>query len=187
MELKRASGRTIHLLRQFIVHICERIRDMRTLLILLVLGIGFTSSAGSQQTDPKKLRDHLTGDAKGKAANNPQCQMFTQTEIVRFLGAAVGPGENVAGGNGCGWSDKEYESRASVTVVPPSYFPEPSGVKGFKRLPNIGKRAWVAPDDGWSAGALFDDAAIVVGLSGKTATEAAVVALLQETIKRRKK
>ena len=85
------------------------------------------------------------------------------------------------------WSDKDYESSVMVTVVPARYFPEPKLVKGFRRLRDIGTRRWVALDSRWSAGALVQDEAVVVEVSGKKATEASAVALLQEVIKRREK
>jgi len=57
----------------------------------------------------------------------------------------------------------------------------------FKRLPDVGSKGWVAPDSGWSAGAVVQDVAVVVVISGKTATEASAVALLREAIKRLKR
>jgi len=60
-------------------------------------------------------------------------------------------------------------------------------VKGFKRLPGLGKKAWVAPDAGWRAGVLLDDVAILVSLEGKKASEASTQAFLQEALKRRKR
>jgi len=140
-----------------------------------------------QQTESKQLKDQLTGDAKGQASANPQCRLFTPAEIATFVGVQVGPGENAAGGAGCSWFDKDDEASAMVTVVPPSYFPQPTLVKGFRRLPDVGSKGWVAPDQGWSAGALVQDVAVVVVISGKAATEASAVRLLQEVIKRRKK
>lgn len=154
---------------------------------VLVILMGLASLASAQTNDARKLKDQLTGDAKGSAAANPQCKLFTPAEISAYLGTSVGAGENAAGGAGCSWSDKNHEAQAIITVVGPSYFPEPKLVKGFKRLEGLGKKAWVAPDSGWSAGALLDDAAVVVNLDGKKASEASVVALLQETLKRRKK
>lgn len=158
-----------------------------TWTVLLLTLAALSSVASAQSADANKAKDRLTGDAKGSAAANPQCKLFTPAEISAYLGVTVGAGQNAAGGAGCSWTDKDDEAQAIVTVVGPAYFPEPSLVKGFKRLPGIGKKAWVAPDAGWSAGALLDDAAVVVGLDGKKANEAAVVALLQETLKRRKK
>lgn len=151
----------------------------------LALLCAATSSVS--QTDPNKLKDQLTGDAKSTAAANPQCKLFTQAEVTAYVGMPVGPGQNNSGGAGCRWSYKEYEAWATVSVVTPNYFPEPTEVKGFKRLPAVGKKAWVAPDSGWSAGALVGDAAVVVVVYGKKATEAAAVSMLQEAIKRRAK
>jgi hypothetical protein len=151
----------------------------------LALAMLLAASAHGQTTDPRKLKDQLTGDAKAPASVNPQCKLFTPAEIAAYVGAPVGPGENSAGGAGCNWHDKSYGASATVSVVPANYFPEPDGVKGFKRLPGVGIKGWVAPDSGWSAGAVVKDNAVVVVVSGKQATEAAAVALLQEAIKRR--
>lgn len=159
---------------------------MRYSIIAVALVMLFAVLANGQTPDPKKLKDQLTGDAKGQASANLQCKLFTQAEIADYVGAQVGPGENSAGGAGCYWHDKTYGASATVGVVPPNYFPEPTEVKGFKRLPSVGSKGWVAPDSGWSAGAIVQDAAVVVGVSGKKATEASAVALLQEAIKRRK-
>jgi hypothetical protein len=163
-----------------------RASTLTTTRLFVTLTI-LASVASAQTNDPNKVKDQLTGDANGRATSNPQCKLFTPVEISAYLGSSVGAGQNAAGGAGCSWSDKDYEAQAIVTVVGPEYFPEPSLVKGFKRLQGIGKKAWVAPDSGWSAGALLDDSAVVVNLDSEKASEASVVALLQETLKRRKK
>jgi hypothetical protein len=159
---------------------------MRYPNLAFALAMMLVASASAQVQDAKKLKDQLNGDAKGQASANPQCKLFTLAEIATYVGAPVGPGENAAGGAGCNWHDKTYGASATVSVVPPNYFPEPTEVKGFKRLPEVGRKGWVAPDSGWSAGAVVQEAAIVVVVSGKKATEASAVALLQEAIKRRK-
>lgn len=159
---------------------------MRYSSVAVAFAMLLAVSANGQTTDPKKLKDQLTGDAKGQPSGNPQCKLFTQAEIAAYVGAQVGPGENAAGGAGCNWHDRDYGASATVSVVPPNYFPEPTEVKGFKRLPGVGSKGWVAPDSGWSAGAVVKDAAVVVIVSGKKATEASAVALLLEAIKRRK-
>lgn len=155
-------------------------------LATVALAMLLAASANGQTNDPTKLKEQLTGDAKAPASVNPQCKLLTQAEIAAYASAPVGPGENSAGGAGCNWHDKSYGASVTVSVVPPNYFPEPDGVKGFKRLPGVGSKGWVAPDSGWSAGAVVQDVAVVVILSGKKATEASAVALLQEAIKRRK-
>lgn len=158
---------------------------MRRTAALVILATTFASIAWAQPTTPGKLRDVLTGDAKGSAAANPQCRMFSPAEIAGYLGTSVGPGRNAAGGAGCQWTDKSDESDAILTIVPARYYEEPSLVKGFKRLPGLGKKAWVAPDAGWRAGVLLDDVAILVNLEGGKASEANVVAFLREALKRR--
>ena len=159
---------------------------MRYSVFVIMFATTLAATANAQTTDPNKLKDQITGNAKVSSSANPQCGLFTQTEIAGYAGAEVGPGENSAGGAGCNWHSKTYSASVTVSVVAPNYFPEPSAVKGFKSLPNVGSKGWVAPDSGWSAGAVTKDAAVVVVISGKTATEASAVALLQEAIKRRK-
>ena len=159
---------------------------MRYLIAAITLATLSGASANAQTTDPKTLKDQITGDAKGQPSANSQCKLFTPAEIATYAGAQVGPGENAASGFGCNWHDKSYAASVTVSVVPPNYFPEPTEVKGFKRLPAIGSKGWVAPDSGWSAGAVVQNAAVVVVVSGKKATEASAVALLQEAIKRHK-
>jgi hypothetical protein len=160
---------------------------MRFPIIAAIIAATLLAGSGNaQQPDPKRLKDQLTGDAKGAASANPRCKLFTPAEITAYVGARVGPGENAGGGAGCSWHDEGDEVFAMVTVVSPNYFPEPTLVKGFKRLPDVGSKGWVAPDMGWSAGALAQDVAIVVVVSGKAATEASAVRFLQEVIKRRK-
>ncbi len=52
-----------------------------SLLVMAVLA----GSAMAQGTDPNKVKDQLTGDAKGSAADNPQCRLFTTAEIAAYL------------------------------------------------------------------------------------------------------
>ncbi len=115
------------------------------------------------------------------------CKLFTPAEIGTYLGTTVGAGQGAGRGGSCQWVDKDYEVQAILTIVGPDKFEEPSLVKGFKRLPGLGKKAWVAPDAGWRAGVLLDDAAILVNLDSKKMNESTAVAFLQEAMKRRNK
>ncbi len=147
----------------------------------------FAASACSSQTDPNQLKGQITGDAKSVASLNAQCALFTQAEVAAYVGMPVGPAENNSAGAGCRWSSDDFATWATVAVVSPDDFPEPAGVEGFKPLPALGDRAWVAPDSGWSAGALDKDAAVVVVIYGKKASEAAAVSMLEKAIERRAK
>lgn len=160
-------------------------KTMRQVVFVLLAALG--SAAWGQGAKPAKVRDALTGDAKAGAAANPQCQLFSPAEIATYVGVTVGLGKNAAGGSGCQWTDKNDEADAILAVVPARYYEEPSLVKGFKRLPGLGKKAWVAPDAGWRAGVLLDDVAILVNLDSKKANEATTISFLQEALKRRKK
>jgi hypothetical protein len=150
--------------------------------------LAMSSVEAADAVDAKKLADVLTGDAKGSAANNPQCKLFTPAEIAKYLGQPVNAGQNAAGGSGCQWpAKKDDEADAIVQVVASRYFVAPSGSKGFKPLPNIGSKGFVAQQyDGWSAGAIVGDLGIWVNVSGKAAKDSSAIALLEETIKRLK-
>jgi hypothetical protein len=156
--------------------------------ICILLAAALPGSAGAAAA-AKKLKDTLTGDAVMKAADNPQCQLFTQVEIAKFLGQSVKPGENAAGGAACQWLAKnDDESDAMIQVVPSRYFVPPSGTKGFKGLPHVGTKGFVSPQyGGWSAGALVGDVGIWVNVTGTKVTDATAIALLEETIKRRRR
>jgi len=162
-------------------------RAMRSFKIgLSCVCLAIACGASAQPAEVLRLRDKLTGDAAGKAANNPQCKLFTPAEIARFVGEAVGPGTNAAMGSGCQWSSKDGDGDAIVQVVAANYLSEPRLAKGYKPLPDIGAKGHVLPEmGGWKAAAVFGPDAVVVMVSGKGASEAGAVALLQEAAKRR--
>lgn len=139
--------------------------------------------------DPGRVAGALTGDAQRAAADNPQCQLFTPAEVARYLGQPVAAGQNAAQGSGCQWQATHDDAAdASVQVVQSRYFVPPTAAQGFKALPKVGTRGFVAPEyGGWSAGAIVGDAGIWVNVSGKSATPASAIALLEETIRRRGK
>jgi hypothetical protein len=137
--------------------------------------------------DAKKARDRLTGDAAGTAANNPQCKLFTPAEAGKYIGEPVAAGQNAAMGSGCQWTAKGDGGDVLVQVVPANYFTPPKLAKGYKELTGIGSKAYVVPEmGGWVAGALVGSDGVLVSVAGKAASETQAVALLQETLKRRK-
>jgi hypothetical protein len=72
-----------------------------------------------------------------------------------------------------------------VIVVPAQYHERPSLAKGFKEMPDIGTKGFVAPDmGGWVAGAIVGNEAVKVVVAGPKATETNAVSLLKEAIKR---
>jgi hypothetical protein len=140
--------------------------------------------ASSAQTDAQKAVAALTGDDRQAAADNPQCKLFTRAEVATYIGEPVSPGRNASGG--CQWGATDGSGDVIVTVVPAEYHEPPSLAKGFKEVPDVGARGFVAPQlDGWVAGAIAGKNAIRVSVAGAGAGEASAVALLKETIKRR--
>lgn len=157
------------------------------LALVLCCAAGLAAAAATAQAvDGRRMKDVLTGDADGRAADNPRCKLFTPAEIRGYVGVAVGAGDNAAGGSGCFWSDQNG-ANALVQVVEARYASPPSAMKGFRKLPAIGPKAWVAPDMGWSAGTVEGESAVMVNLAGKDASEAKVVAFLEETLRRRRR
>jgi hypothetical protein len=159
------------------------------LLLLSASLIVTAAAAGAAQTqpNPKQVADKLTGDDKGKAVDNPQCKLFTQSEIAKYIGEPVSGPENAAGGTGCQWAAVDESGDAMVQVVPSEYHTPPTLQEGYKPLPNIGARGYVAPFlDGWVAAAVVGKEAILASVAGSGASDAMAVALLTEVIKRRK-
>jgi hypothetical protein len=137
--------------------------------------------------DPKSTAAVLTGDAKGSAANNPVCKLFTAAEASKYVGKTVGTGENAALGSGCQWAAKDYDGDMLVQIVPASNHEQPTLAKGFQRLPEIGDKAFVLPEmGGWKAATLRGNESIIVSLAGPAASQQATVALLKEVLARRK-
>ena len=135
---------------------------------LLVAGCGSGKTGGDVPPDAKKLADTLTGDAKGAAADNPQCKLFTQDDAAKYLGKHVGPGKNAAMGSGCQWSADDGESSVMVQVVPARYHSPPSLADGFKDRPDLGEKGFVAPDaPGFQAGAIIGKDALIVSSGSK--------------------
>jgi hypothetical protein len=154
----------------------------KLLLIGCILGAGAVSAQ-----DPKKTADQLTGDAKGSAANNPVCKLFTPAEASKYVGKTVGEGKNAAMGSGCQWAAKDYEADVMVQIVPASYHEEPKLAKGFQAMPSLGTRAFVVPEmGGWKAAVLRGQESIIVSVAGPAASQQTAVALLKETLSRRK-
>ena len=137
--------------------------------------------------DPKKTADILTGDAKGSAANNPVCKLFTAAEASKYVGKTVGAGENAAMGSGCQWATKDDDGDMMVQIVPASYHEQPTLAKGFQRLPEIGAKAFVVPElGGWKAATIRGEESIIVSVSGPAANQQTAVALLKDALTRRK-
>ncbi|MDB5883136.1 MAG: hypothetical protein JWP43_3014 [Ramlibacter sp.] len=160
-----------------------KMRNRLLSVSLLVLCSTATYSQG--QSDAEKLSRALTGDDKGAAINNPQCNLFTKAEAGRYIGSPVISIDNAGGGTGCQWAAKNDGNTMMVQVVPARYYEAASLGKGFRKLPEVGKRGFVVPDMGWKAGSILGQEFIVVNLMGAGASESTVIELLKETMKRR--
>jgi hypothetical protein len=135
----------------------------------------------------QQTADALTGDAAGDAANNPQCKLFTLTEIAIYLGAPAKLGTNAAMGTGCQWTGVTNDGAQFVMlqIVDARYHVLPKLAAGFKALADVGTRGFVVPGiGGWQAGAIQGDKSINVVTSGSTTSEAQTVAFLREALKR---
>ncbi|MFN0165638.1 MAG: hypothetical protein ACKV22_04340 [Bryobacteraceae bacterium] len=152
----------------------------------LLIGCLLAAGAVSAQ-DSKKTAAQLTGDAKGSAANNPVCKLFTPAEASKYVGKTVGAGQNAAMGSGCQWAAKDYEGDMMVQIVPASYHEQPKLAKGFLAMPSLGTKGFVVPEmGGWKAAVLRGEESIIVTVAGPAASQQTAVALLKETLSRRK-
>ena len=77
-------------------------RSTSSLVLALALSLaawGQSASIAAQQA--QQTANALTGDAAGRAADNPQCRIFTPEEIATYLGAPAKVGTNAAMSAGC--------------------------------------------------------------------------------------
>jgi hypothetical protein len=167
----------------------ETVTTMIRILVSVLAGSVLFNACGggAAQTDAQRAASALTGDDKQAAANNPQCKLFTRAEVAKYVGEPVSAGRNATGGMGCQWVAASGGSSGDVMVivVPAQYHERPSLAKGFKEMPDIGTKGFVAPDmGGWVAGAIVGNEAVKVVVAGPKATETNAVSLLKEAIKR---
>ena len=134
--------------------------------------------------DPKKTAAQLTGDAKGSAANNPVCKLFTAAEASKYVGKTVGNGQNAAMGSGCqAYVPYAQHPVMMVQIVAASYHVQPTLAKGFQAMPVLGTKGYVVPEmGGWKAAVIRGEETIVVTVAGPSASQQTVVALLKETL-----
>lgn len=110
--------------------------------------------------------------------------MFTVDEIARYEGVPVAAGINAAMGSGCQWADKDGAGYALLQIVPEEYYETPSRAPGYKKLPDVGKRGFVVPEEGgWGGGVIKGGQGIRFSIKG-TSTEAMAVMFLKEAMKR---
>jgi hypothetical protein len=88
-------------------------------------------------------------------------------------------------GLGCQWLATHGSGNVIVALVPTQYYERPTLADGFKEVPDVGTKGFVAQDlGGWVAGAIVGKDAIRVAVVGATAGEASAMALLKETVRR---
>jgi hypothetical protein len=150
-----------------------------------IVGCG-ESSSSSPQSEAEATKDRLTGDDKDPGAkNNPLCKLFTPGELEVYVGESLGGPTNAASGSGCQWVAKDDSGDVLIQVVAATYHVAPTGAETYKPLPDVGERGYVVHAyDGWMAGAISGDKAVIAMVAGDKATPATAEALLREVIKR---
>jgi hypothetical protein len=134
--------------------------------------------------ESKQLTSVLTGDAKGSAATHPMCKLFSAAEASAYSGKKLKAGTNAAMGTGCQWSTGD--GMTMIQAGPMDYANNPSGAPGYRKLPDLGKGAYVAADmGGWIAGAPQGKEFVGVVVTGPNASEQTAIALMKDTLKRR--
>jgi uncharacterized protein DUF3558 len=153
-------------------------------LTTLLAGCGGT---GASAQSAGQSAAALTGEEKIAADKSPQCRLFTPAELAKFAGLPLGPGRVAAMGTGCQWLARSGEGSVMIQAAPARYHEPHKGAKGFRRVPDVGKEGFVESSmGGWNAGAIDGAQTVVVAVDGPAASDATAIALLTETIKRRK-
>lgn len=159
--------------------------------VLLVCGLFGASllvcSDAAAQTDAQKVADALRGRGTTAASDSPQCRLFTPSELEPFVGATLAAGNIAAAGTGCQWLGKGGNTSVLIQVAAARYHEPHQGAPGFKWLPDVGTKGFVESSlGGWNAGAIDGDRTVVVEVMGPKADASTAIALLKETLKRRR-
>jgi hypothetical protein len=162
---------------------------MRTMTVVCCLCVATLTACGggaAAQTAGQTAAA-LTGEEKLAAEKSPQCRLFTPAELEKFVGGPLAAGRVAAMGTGCQWPARSGQGSVLIQVVPARYHEPHKGAKGFRRVPDIGTEGFVESSmGGWNAGAITGPQAVVVAVDGPAASDANAIALLTETIRRRK-
>lgn len=162
-------------------------RNMTVACCLLIAALSACGGSGASAQSASKTAAALTGEEKIEADKSPQCHLFTPAELAKYAGEPLGPGRVAAMGTGCQFLGRSGSGSVLIQVVPARYHEPHKGAEGFKRLPEIGTDGFVEQSmGGWNAGAISGPQAVVVAVQGPGASEANAIALLTETLKRRK-
>ena len=163
---------------------------MRTLTLTCCLLAALTTACGGNaaKSEAQKTAAALSGADSAAAASNPQCKLFTPSELATYAGERLSAGEVAAMGSGCHWAAASGEGSVLIQVYPAEYHEPHRGAPGFRQVPDVGSKGFVESElGGWNAGAITGPDAVVVAVSGPKASDAVAIALLRETIARRRK
>lgn len=115
------------------------------------------------------------------------CKLFSAHEASAYSGKSLEAGKNAAMGSGCQWAAADGNGMTMISAVPMEYADSPSLAPGFRELPQLGKGGYVAADmGGWIAGAAQGKDFVGIVVTGPNASEKTAIALMTETLKRRK-
>jgi hypothetical protein len=158
--------------------------------IILVLTAG--CNKGGAPEDAQRLAGVLTGDANGDT--NPMCKLFSASEASAFAGVSLNAGTTAAMGTGCQWGTGRGVGIVMISAAPIADADHPSHAPHFRELPELGKGAYLDADKGayagsdvagWSASAPQGKQFVSVMVTGPNASEKTIIALINETLKRR--
>jgi hypothetical protein len=163
---------------------------MRTTTLACCLVAALTTACGGNtaKSDAQKTAAAISGADSAAAASNPQCKLFTPAELATYAGRPLAAGEVAAMGSGCHWTAVSGEGSVLIQVYPAEYHEPHRGAPGFRQVADVGTKGFVESElGGWNAGAITGPDAVVVAVSGPKASDAVAIALLKETIARRRK
>jgi hypothetical protein len=160
-------------------------RTARFLALALVFASASVACA-KPPSDAQKLKDALTGDARGASTDNPLCKLYSPRELAAYAGQPLKDGENAAMGTGCMWVSKNASGNVLLQVAPKRYHRNPIHADGYRQLPGLGVEGNVQEDmGGWVAASIVGEESMIVAISGPAASAANAEALLRDLIKRR--
>lgn len=153
---------------------------MRSFVALGFVAVLLAGCGADSAPDAKKTADTISGADKVAASDNPQCKMFNADEIAGFAGEAFKPGQTGAAGMGCNWLAGDGSGVVIVTVAPAEYHVETSEAPGYRALPDVGSKGFVAgAGTSWTAATIAGDKTIIAGIDAAGGTEARTIDLLK--------
>src|SRR4051812_49603225 len=118
---------------------------MRTTSLACCLVAALTTACGGNtaKSDAQKAAAAISGADSAAAASNPQCKLFTPSELATYAGQPLSAGEVAAMGSGCHWAAVSGEGGVFIQGYPAEYHQPPRRAPGVRQGAAVGAQGLV--------------------------------------------